>query len=65
MAVKSKSTKRRAHVRNLPKRTRKLTAAEAKKIKGGDLKNVQVTSLSDSTKLGRKTKLMEEEGIYY
>lgn len=65
MAVKSKSTKRRAHVRNLPKRTRKLTAAEAKKVKGGELKNVIVTTVKDPAKSGRPTKLMEEEGIYY
>jgi len=64
MAVKSKGAGRRALVKKLPK-VKKLTAAEARKVKGGDLKNVQVTSLSDATKAGRKTKLMEEEGLHY
>ena len=33
---KSKSTKRRTKVKDLPKKEKKVTAAEAKKVKGGD-----------------------------
>ena len=35
-ANKSKSTKRRTKVKDLPKKEKEVTAAEAKKVKGGD-----------------------------
>lgn len=60
----TRSKKRRVAVKNLPAQAKNLTAKGAKKVKGGELKNVMVTAVKDPAKLGRPTKLMEEEGIY-
>jgi hypothetical protein len=60
----TRGTKRRVKVKGLSA-VKTLTAKGMKKVKGGELKEVLVTSVKDPAKSGRQTKLMEEEGIYY
>lgn len=57
-------TKRRAQVRDLAKKRKKLSPGDMKKVRGGELKSVLVTSVREPAKSASQTKLMEEEGIY-
>ena len=61
--AKKQNTTKRTRVNNLPKKEQTLGPRDMKKVRGGDLKNAQVTSVKPKT--GLPSKLMEEEGIYY